>query len=103
MLTISHTYNLTNLKLCYNRQLLNLGSIIQELASRNRYTIELFANVMLKHTTKIKRKEDYLIKVDQGNRFLDNLCQDASYLIIRDTEKKNLGTFFKNPARKSSH
>jgi len=32
-------YNLTDLKSCYDRQLTNFGSIIKELAGRNRKAI----------------------------------------------------------------
>ena len=39
-------YNLTNLKSCYDRQLANVGSIVEESIGRNRKAIMLFTKIM---------------------------------------------------------
>ena len=39
-------YNLTNLKSCYNRQLANVGSIVEESVERNRKAIMLFTKII---------------------------------------------------------
>ena len=47
MLAMRETiYNLIDLKLCYNRQLANLGSIIEESARRNSKVIQIFTKMI---------------------------------------------------------
>ena len=47
MLTMENTiYTFTDLKVCYNRQLANLGSIIEESMGRDRNTMMMFAKIL---------------------------------------------------------
>ena len=39
-------HNFTDLKSCYNRQLANIGSIIEELAGRNMKVVQMFTKMM---------------------------------------------------------
>ena len=39
-------YNLTDLQLCYNRQLANVGSIVEESVGRNRKIMMLITKIM---------------------------------------------------------
>jgi len=39
-------YNLTDLKSCYNRQLLNIERIVEESVSRNRQAMKLFIKII---------------------------------------------------------
>ena len=41
-------YNLTDLKACYNRQLLDIISIVEELTGIERELVKLFAKVLLR-------------------------------------------------------
>ena len=48
MLTMENTiYTFTDLKACYNKQLINLGSIIEESVERDRNAIMIFAKILL--------------------------------------------------------
>ena len=47
LLTMKVTvYNLTNLKSCYNRQLANVGSMVEESVGRNRKAMMLFTKII---------------------------------------------------------
>ena len=41
-------YNFTDLHSCYDRQLANVGSIVEELVGRNRVAMKLFTRLMLR-------------------------------------------------------
>ena len=95
-------YCLTDLQSCYDRQLPNIGGIIEESAGRDRNAMKLITKVMpnLKHyvctgfgisSSYYGGEENNLAGTGQGNRFSGDLCRDTSCLIIKEIEKQQLG------------
>ena len=95
---------LTDLQSCYDRQLPNIGSIVEESAGRNRREMQLCAKIMLyfqNHVStgcgvseKYYGGENKLAGTGQGNKFSGDMCRDISCLIIRQLEVENLGICF---------
>ena len=97
-------YALTDLQACYNRQLANVCSIVEESVGHNRSDIKLYTKIMpnfeyyvstgyrVSNTFYGGSKE--LAGTGQENKFSGNMCRDISYLIIRQLEIKNLGICF---------
>ena len=105
----SSIYNFTDLKSCYDRQLANVGSIVEELVGRNRAAMKLCTKIMPKLKRHISTgyeisehyhggEEDQLAGAGQGNKFSGDMCRDASCIIIKVIENKRLGAVFTNKA-----
>ena len=87
-------YNFTDLQSYYNRQLGNIGSIIEESVGRNRSAIKFFTRLMPRFyhyvSTGYGVSNEYyggeaeeLAGTGQGNKFSGHICRDVSCLIIR--------------------
>ena len=96
------TCSLTDLQSCYNRKPPSIGGIIEESAERDRNAMKLITKVMpnLRHylctgfgisSEYCGRECNQLAGTGQGNQFSGNLCQDTSYLMAHDIERKQLG------------
>ena len=92
----------SDLEACYDRQLPNIGGIVEESIGVNREAIKLITKVLprCKHfigTTYGVGKESYgemnelLGGTGQGNVFSGNVCKDVSCFIFKEIEKKRLG------------
>ena len=92
---------MTDIRSCYNRQLLNIGRIIEELVSKNRQVMKLFRKVMLLCYYYIcigygisaiyyRGIIQQLARTRQGNKFSGNMYRNKSYFIIGEIEKKDL-------------
>ena len=94
----STTYVLTDLKACYDRQLANIGSIVEESIRRNRKEMLLYTKIMprFEHyiSTRYGLSKRYygganpLAGTSQGNKFSEDIFRDVSCLIIRQLEQK---------------
>ena len=102
-------YNFTDLQSCYDRQLANVGSIVEESVGRNRSAMKLYTKIMprFKHfistgygvsTDFYGGNEMVLAGTGQGNKFSGDMCRDVSCIIIKVIEKKGLGVKFENKA-----
>jgi len=102
-------YNFTDLKSCYDRQLANVGSIVEESVGRNRAAMKLYTKIMPKFKRYISTgygiseqyyggEEDQLAGTGQGNKFSGDMCRDISCIIIKVIENKRLGVVFENQA-----
>ena len=100
-------YNFTDLKSCYDRQLANVGSIVEESVGRNRAAMKLHTKIMPKFKRYISTgygisnqyyggDEMQLAGTGQGNKFSGDVCRDVSCIIIKVIENKRLGVFFTN-------
>jgi len=87
-------YNFTDLKSCYDRQLPNLGSIVEESVGRKRKPMILYTKIMPRFRKYISTgygiSTDYcrgdrvkLAGTGQGNKFSSDIYRDISCLIIR--------------------
>jgi len=105
LVTMKHNiYALTDLKLCYDRQLPNAGSIVEESVGRNQNAMKLFTTIMPKmqrHVSTAYRVSDRFYGGDidlagtgQGNKLSGDICRDISCLIIKQLEVQNLGICF---------
>ena len=85
--------NFTDLQSCYDCQLSNVDSIIEELVGRNRSAMKLFAKLLPnlnKHVSAghgasqnhYSGKDEKLEGTRQRNKFSGNMCRYVSYLII---------------------
>jgi len=95
-------YHLTDLKSCYDRQLANIGAVIEESIGVNRNGLQLITKIIprWKHhiCTAFGISESYYGGIDQemagtgqGNKFSGDVCRDTSCLIIRQLEKRKFG------------
>jgi len=95
-------YHLTDLKSCYDRQLVNIGALIEESIGVNRNGLKLITKIIprWKHhiCTAFGISESYYGGIDhemagtgQGNKFSGDVCRDTSCLIIRQLEKQQFG------------
>ena len=95
-------YHLTDLQSCYDRQLVNIGSIIEESIGVNRNGMQLFSKIIprWKHYiyTSFGISNMYyggddreMAGTGQGNKLSGDICRDTSCLIIKQLEKRNLG------------
>ena len=86
-------YVITDLQSCYDKQLVNVGSIVEESVGRNRQVMKLFIKIMPKFKRYIStgyrisanyyRKENKeLAGIEQGNKFSGDMYRDVSCLII---------------------
>ena len=97
-------YALTDLKSCYDRQLPNIGSIVEESVGRNRKEMILYTKIMPNFENHVNTgygiSQEYsggrnsLAGTGQGNKFSRDMCHDISCLIIRQLELQNLGITF---------
>ena len=87
-------YHLTDLQACYNRQLAEVGRILEESVGRDRKALKLIAKVIPNQNHYISTlfrisdtyyggEDNHLAGTGKGNRFLGNVCQDTSYLIMK--------------------
>ena len=92
-------YALTDLQSCYDRQLPNIGSIVEEVVGRNRYAMKLYTKLMpnFRHyvstafgvsTDFYGGEDENLTRTRQDNKFSRDICRDVSCLIIKQLEKK---------------
>lgn len=97
-------YALTNLKSCYNRQLSNIESIVEESVGRNRKEMILYTKIMPNFENHVNTgygiSQEYyggrnsLDGTGQGNKFSGDICHNILCLIIRQLELQNLGITF---------
>ena len=108
-------YTITDLQACYDRQLAEIGSIVEESAGRDRAAVKLMSKVMpnWQHCVRTGHgisvsyyggEFDKLAGTGQGNRFSGDVCRDTSCLILKVIENENLGmNFDSNVTQKSMH
>jgi len=95
-------YHLTDLKSCYDRQLINIGGLLEESLGRDRNVMKMLTNLIprWKHYVSTahgisKRyyggSENELAGTGQGNKFSGDLCRDTSCMIIKVLEKNEMG------------
>ena len=100
-------YTITDLQACYDRQLAEIGSIVEESAGRDRAAVKLMSKVIPNWRHYIRTgygisksyyggELDPLAGTGQGNRFLGDVCRDTSCLILKVIEKNNLGMNFES-------
>jgi len=98
-------YTITDLQACYDRQLAEIGEIVEESAGRDRDAVKLFSKVIpnWRHyictgygisKTYYRGECDKLAGTGQGNRFSGDVCRDTSCLILKMIENKQLGMNF---------
>ena len=104
-------HNISDLKACYDRQLPNLGCLVQESVGVERKAAKIFAKVLpiMKHhvcTDFGISKDTYGSQTErlggtgQGNSVSGAICRDTSCLIFKYLEEKQLGAMIKNPISK---
>jgi hypothetical protein len=95
-------YTITDLQSCYDRQLAEIGGILEESTGKDRKAMKLIAKALpiLKHfvctgfgvsSLYYGGREDRLAGTGQGNRFSGDVCRDSSCIIIRSIERKEVG------------
>ena len=95
-------YHLTDLQSCYDRQLVNIGGMVEESAGRSRKVIQLITKVIpnWQHfiSTNFGISSEYyggqnnkLAGTGQGNRFSGDVCRDTSCLIMKVIEQEKVG------------
>ena len=101
------TCHLTDLKSCYDRQLVNIGGLIEESIGRDRDVMKMLTKLMprWKHyvSTAHGISEEYhggneceLAGTGQVNKFSGDVCRDTSCMIIKVLENEKLGIKFKS-------
>ena len=104
-------HNISDLKACYDRQLPNLGCLVEESVGVRREASKIFAKVLpiMSHhvctdfgISKItyENNVETMGGTGQGNSLLGAICWDTSCMIFRHLEKQNLGAILKNPISK---
>ena len=97
---------ITNLESCYNRQLSEIASIVEESIRIDRLGIKLIAKILPRFEHHIctsfgiseqcyGRKIKRLGGIGQGNQFSGNYSRDSLYLIIRSIEQEKLGAMIR--------
>ena len=105
-------HNISDLKACYDRQLPNLGYLVEEAVGVNREASKVFAKIlpiMNYHIcTDYGVSEKYyggklekLGGTGQGNSVSGAICCDTSCLIFKYLEDKGLGAKIKQPISNS--
>ena len=105
LILMKHTiYTIMNLQSCYDRQLPNVGSIVEELVGCNRNAMKLYTKIMpkLEHyvSTGYGISDGFyggnteLANTGQGNKFSGNMYWDISCLIIKQLEISKLRICF---------
>ena len=105
---------MTDLEACYDRQLPNTCSIVQESVGTDRREIKLIIKTIrnFRHylCTNFGISQNYyggeldnLAGTGQGNTISGNHCRDVSCIIIREIEKQNLGMQVRNNYNRSKH
>ena len=105
-------YHLTDLKSCYDRQLMNIGGLIEESIGRDRDLMKILTNLIprWKHyvSTAYGISSEYyggsekeLAGTGQGNKFSGDLCRDTSSIILKVLENRKLGVDYKSKLSKS--
>ena len=95
-------HNISNLKACYDRKLLNIGGMVQESVGVERNAILLFQKVLpiMKHhvctdfgisTKYYGHQGEKLGGTGQGNSLSGAICRDTSCVIFKYLEEQNLG------------
>ena len=95
-------HNISDLKACYDRQLPNIGGMVQESVGVERNAIILFQKVLpiMKHhvctdfgisTKYYGHQNDKLGGTGQGNSLSGAICRDTSCIIFKYLEDQNLG------------
>ena len=95
-------HNISDLKACYDRQLPNIGGIVQESVGVARNPILMFQKVLpiMKHyvctdfgisTDYYGNKSDRLGGTGQGNSLSGAICRDTSCIIFKFLEDQRLG------------
>ena len=103
----SMTHHMTDLKACYDRQLAEVGGILEESVGRDRAAIKLITKVIpnwnhyvsAAHGISEKSyggEDNKLVGTGQGNRFSGDVCRDTSCLIMKCIENEKLGITFKS-------
>ena len=106
-------HTILDLKACYDRQLPQLGCLVQESVGVEREPAKLFAKllpVMQHHIcTSFGISKDYygserykLGGTGQGNSVSGTICRDTSCLIFKHIENKSLGVIVKFPISKGT-
>ena len=96
---------LTDLKSCYDRQLVNIGGLIEESIGRDRHAMQLTQKITPRWKHYVSTafgvseecyggEENELAGTGQGNKFSGEVCRDTSCLIIKVLEKRGLGMKF---------
>ena len=86
-------YNLIDLQSCYDWQLVNVESIVEESSDRDQNAMKLFTKIIPKFKYYISTRfristryyggeENLLAGTSQGNKFFGNIYRDISCLII---------------------
>ena len=102
-------YAITDLQACYDRQLAEIGSIVEESAGRDRDAVKLFSKVIPNWRHCIQTGHgisnsycggelDPLAGAGQGNRFSGDARRDTSCLILKSIEDKQFGMNFASKA-----
>ena len=90
-------HNISDLKACYDRQLPNLGCMIEEAVGINREASKIFAEVLpiMNHyvctdfgisKTAYRNNREKLGGIGQGNSLSGAICRDTSCLIFKYLE-----------------
>ena len=98
-------YYLIDLQACYNRQLLEMSGMLEEFVGRERKEIKLITKVIINQNHYVSTsfrvsiihyggENNHLTGTRQGNRFLGDVCQDISYMIMEQIENKKLRMHF---------
>ena len=98
---------ITDMQSCYDRQLAEIGGILEESVGRDRAVMKLISKVIPKWRHYICTgfgisdfyyggENDPLAGTGQGNRFSGDVCRDSSCLIIRNIERMNVGMNFES-------
>ena len=111
--TATTIHNMIDLKSCYNRQLLQIRSIIEESVGIERKLIKLIANLLLVmkyHVCTVysvsesyySREQDQTAGTGQGNIISSSICCDSLCFLIKDIKEKELGIIIKDPINENS-
>ena len=95
-------YHLTDLQSCYDRQLVNIGRMVEESARRSRKVIQLITKEIPNWNHYISTnfgissiyyggEDNRLAGTGQGNRFSGDVCRDTSCLIMKRIEIEKVG------------
>jgi len=101
-------HNISDLKACYDRQLPNIGCLVEESVGVDRNAAKMFAKVLpiMQHhvCTDFGISENaYGSRIEslggtgQGNSVSGAICRDTSCLIFKYLENKRLGAVFNTP------
>ena len=103
-----HTiHNMTDLQACYDRQLPQVCSIVQESTGMDRHAVKLVTKTITSFKHHLCTNfgicpqtyggiNDLLAGTGQGNSLSGIHCRDVSCLIVKDIENKNLGMIIKD-------